>query len=149
GTSRAAAELAIFQGNQREARNYTQELSRLRTDLLRVAEVARVMVGRLQRQRVLWGNRAKSDQEFRDVLDLGCESLCFRAIEVFERVAVLLQHRATAGRVDDDRVEGVGIEGRDVRSCEFERRLLEARVIVNCPATALARGNTHVAAVFL
>ena len=82
--------------------------ARLRADLLGVREMAGVVVGGAQLDRLADGLRLLGRQQLVDVDDLGGELA--RAVGV-EDVAVVLHHRAAAGDVGDDPV--VALVGRD------------------------------------
>ncbi len=107
------------------------------------------MVGRLDRNGVLRGDRAELDQELGDVADLGDECLGRLGVAGREEVGVVLEHRPAAGGVDDDGVEAVGVEGGDVPAGEVQRRALDARMVVDRPAAALPRRDDDLAAVGL
>ena len=64
-------------------------------------------------------------------------------------VGVVLEHRAAAGGVDDDRVDARRAERGHVLPGQLQRRLLDARVVMDRAATRLAAGDHHLASVLL
>lgn len=65
------------------------------------------------------------------------------------RGTAVLEHRSTAGDVDDHGVDGVRVEGSGVLFGKGQRLLAGAAVIVDCTATGLAPRDDDVAAVEL
>ena len=66
-----------------------------------------------------------------------------------QEVGVVLEHRAAAGGVDDDRVELVGVEGREVPPGEGQGGLLDPRVVMDRAAADLPARDDDLAAVLL
>ena len=64
-------------------------------------------------------------------------------------VGVILEHRAAAGGVDDDRVDVLRPERGHVPPGQLERRLLDARVVMDRAAADLAARDHDLAAVLL
>ena len=98
---------------------------------------------------MLGRHRPEGDEELGDVLDLGDEPGGLIVLGGGEHVGIVLEHRAAAGRVDDDRVEAVGVEGRHVPPRQGECRLLDAGVIVDGTAADLSARDHDLAAVLL
>src|SRR5208337_443065 len=69
-TRGAAAKLAFLEWYELEAGDHRQKLPGLAANLLRMAEVASVVIGHFQRHRVLGRDRPEGDEELGDVLDL-------------------------------------------------------------------------------
>src|SRR5271157_1211970 len=126
-----AAELAFLQWYELEPGDHRQKLPGLAANLLRMAEVASVVIGHFQRHRVFGRDRPERDEELGDVLDLGAEPGGLIVLGGGENVGIFLEHRAAAGRIDDDGVEAVGVEGRHVLPRQGECRSLDAGMIMD------------------
>ena len=113
------------------------------------------MIRSLHSDFALGSNRPQCRQEFRDVLD-------FRG-ELFQRgrrhlvprrqfgrhMAIVFQHRATTGDIDNHRINAIEIKRGGIRLRKFQRRCTCSAVIMNRPAAGLITGNHHVAAIRL
>ena len=62
---------------------------------------------------------------------------------------VVLEHRAAAGGIDDDRVDAGRLERREIAPGQLERRPLDSRVVIDRAATRLSARDHDLAAVFL
>ena len=121
-------------------RDAAQQRARLGADLLRMREVAGVVVGDAQRQRVALGLRLELGEQLGDVADLGREGRrALRPVGVVgQQVRVVLHARAAAGDVDRDVLEV--LVGRDRLARQRQRLLLDAGVHLQRAAAArLAR----------
>ena len=119
----AAAQLLLGRLDELELRDRAQQRPRLGAHALRVAEVAGLLVGDAQRQRVPLRRTARGD-ELRDVGD--------RQVE-----ARVLQVRAAAGGVRDDRLRARGPE-RGRRPPRLRQPLLAPARVQRERAAALA-----------
>src|SRR5918995_3424306 len=122
-------------------------LARLLADSLRVRQVAGVVVGRRNRQRITLSHGAEFLKELRDITDLRAESLrplCVLRV-VAQQVTVLLHRRATTCGVDDDVVQVQLLEGVYGLAGEVQGLLLAARVGGEGAATTLLGGHNFAA----
>ena len=127
-----------------------EQLPGLRADLLAVAEVAGVVIGRPSSAAGASGAIGPSATRNSEMsLTLATNRAAASWSAAGQEVGVVLEHRAAAGGVDDDRVELVGVERREVLPGEVERRALDARVVVDRPAADLAARDDDLAAVLL
>src|ERR687897_490038 len=118
-------------------------LARLLADSLRVRQVAGVVVGRRNRQRITLSHGADFLKELRDITALRAESLRpLRVLRVVaQQVTVLLHRRATTCGVDDDVVQVQVLEGVYGLAGEVQGLLLAARVGREGAATTLLGGH--------
>ena len=133
---RAAAELPLRGLLELQPRDGVEQRARLGAHLLRVGEVAGVVVGDAHRQRVARRLRLELREQLAHVADLRGERL--RAVRprrvVGEQVRVVLHARAAAGDVHRDVLEV--LVGGDRRLGELERLVLDARVELERAAAA-------------
>ena len=158
---RTAAKFAFVQGNQLEPWDHFEELPRLLADLLSVAQMAGIVIDRLDRQGMLRLDRAQVVQELADVLDLVSEFVAFPGQwRIVQQMAVTLEHGPAPGSVGDDRVDfsqrAGSVSDRSLRKerpaillAERLGRLLLGGMIVKGAAAALIARNPHIAAVLL
>src|ERR687889_99002 len=118
-------------------------LARLLTDSLCVRQMAGVVVGRRNGQRISLGHGAKFLKELRDIADIRAENLRpLRVLRVVtQQVSVLLHSRAAARGVDDDVVQVQALEGIYGLAGEVQRLLLAARVCGEGAAATLFGGH--------
>src|SRR5829696_264102 len=142
-TSRSAADFGLPDLLYFHPWYLLEGLARLPADALRVRQVAGVVVGRRNGQRIAFGHGAELLQELRDVADLRAESLRPLGVlgVVAQQIAVLLHRRAAAGGVDDDVVQVQVLEGVYCLAGKVQGLLLAARVGGEGAATTLFGGD--------
>src|SRR5215211_7705442 len=147
-TGGTAADLGLLYLPDLDARYPFQDLARLLADALRVPEVAGVVVGDRDGQRVPLGGGSDLGQKLRDVPDLLGESPGAVGVlgVVAQEVTVLLHRRAAPGGVDDDVVQVEPLEGVYGLPREVEGLLLAPGVGGESAAAPLALGRHHLAA---
>ena len=101
------------------------------------------MIGHLERNGSRGRDRPESHQELGDVLDLGDEPSRLVVLVRGQDVGVVLEHRATAGGVDDDRVDLGRVERGQVPPGQLEGRLLDARVVMDRAAARPGRAGSR------
>ena len=125
-----------------------EHVARLLPDALGVQQVAGVLVGHLRRHRAGRRLRGQRGDGLAEVADPGAERL--RPLRpgrvVGQQLAVLLEGRAAAGRVDDDPLGVRPLERLDVLSRQPLRRLALAGVDVERAAADLVFWQVDVAA---
>jgi hypothetical protein len=94
-------------------------------------------------------DQAELIEELADVLDLGGKPLALVLPCVVPVMAVVLEHAAAAGDVDEDRIDPVRVKGGDVLVGQLPRRLARPGVEMDRPAAALSLRHDDVATVFL
>ena len=135
--------------DHREARRLQQLLRRLRHFLAVLERACRVIAHPKFRRG--GGLQAKLDHEFGDVAGKTGDGRGILGQRIaFEHVAIVLHGRPTPGGVDDDRVEPVapmlGHPGPDVGGGGGMAEVFLAHVMGECPATADAVRDHHIAA---
>lgn len=146
----AAADFAFWQRDKLQFRNQLQKLSWRRANLLGMAEMAGVVVGRSHRQGMLRANGSQFDQEFRNVFDFVSEGFSqFCRGRAVQQMPVVFEHGAATGSVDDDRIDGTGSKKMAIFLGESLGRLLLACMVMKSAAADLRTGYPNVAAVFL
>src|SRR5262245_18712124 len=129
-------------------------------------EMASVVIRGSDGQRVFRWDETELVEELADVLHFGGErgvgrrssplgaltrprspALSYGESEITVPVmAIILQHRSTAGHVDDDRVHVLAIIGREVRVSHDAGQWLVARMEMDRAAADLPARHDHVAA---
>src|SRR5215204_4715285 len=140
---RSTADLGLTDLLYVHPRYLLEGLARLLTDSLRVCQVAGVVVGRCNGQRISLSHGTKFLKELRDIADLRAENLrplCVLRV-VAQQVTVLLHRRATTCGVDDDVVQVQILEGVYGLAGEVQGLLLAARVSGEGAATTLLGGH--------
>jgi hypothetical protein len=118
----AAADRGFGDFQQLELRDAFQQHARLRADALRVLQVAGIVVGHAQAQRVASGARPELGQEFGDDAALRRKRLRAPGVLriVAQQVAVLFHIRAAAPARNEEEIADVLIAERDYeRASEF------------------------------
>src|ERR671915_95453 len=139
----SAADLGLPDLLYGDPRYLLEGLARLLAHSLRVRQVAGVVVGRRNGQRISLGHGAELLQKLRDIADLraeGISPLCVLRV-VAQEVTVLLHRGAAARGVDDDVVQVQVLEGVYGLAGEVQGLLLAARVGGEGAATTLLGGN--------
>ena len=136
----AAADLGLGQRNDRDVRNGGQEPARLLPHSLSVCEVAGVVVRDAEWQpttrRPRW---SEAIQRFGQIADLGGKRPCPRGPlgVVLQQLAVVLERRAAAGRVDHNLVDVRTFEGGNEASGMLSGVLVLPGMERQRPAAAL------------
>ena len=152
---RSTANLTFGQRDEFEAGHQRQQITRLLANLLRVAEMTSVVIGRSEFDFTSWLDRAERHQELGHVLNLVSklvEPLPRRIVgwrKLVSDVAVIFQHRATAGDVDDDGIDVVDVERGGVLLSELQGRFAGSAVIVDRSAADLIARHDNLTAVVL
>ena len=147
----AAAEVGVGDGRQFQAGNLLQQVARLLANLLRVQQVAGVVVGYPLGHRTQRSAQRLLGEAFGDVLHALAEAMgaLGEAGVVGQQFAVALELGAAAGCVVDDGIDLQPLEHGDVAPRQRLGLLAVAGVHVQRAAAHLATWHAHPAAVGL
>ena len=102
----AAAELAVGNLHEFQARDRPQQLPRLGADLLRIGQMAGILIGHLERHFPQRLTQAKPAQKRAHVDHFGAEGFGLRLVGgATQDEVILMQGRSAAGRIGEDRID--------------------------------------------
>ncbi len=113
---RATTNFRVGQFHKFKIGDGAQECARSFADFLSVEEVARVLIGDAERERLKRNRKAEGGEEFSDVTNFfrKCAGWSERFLVRREKVIVFLERGAAAGGVGEDGVEMFPEEGSDI-----------------------------------
>ena len=149
GSRGAATEFRFWQIDQLKTGDLPQQIARLFPHLLRVGQVASIVIRCFGAEFTRRRNQSEFIEKFADIFDLVGERLPLPLVFVFPVMAVILQHRTTTGHVGEDRFDSGTFESAQILIGKFSGRLRTAGMKMNGAAAALVPGDHHVTTILL
>lgn len=147
---RSATNLRLRQRDKLQTGDHLEQRSRRLADLLRVAQMAGIVIGRDEIEPALRRDRPQLGQELAHIAHLLGKSAHPRLLGLWNReVTIVLEHRAAPRHIDDHRVDLVDVKDIGVLDGTLGRRFFRAGVIMNRAAAGLPARDHDVAAVLL